>query len=375
MGQTAQPIVVFGLGYGDCAKGATVDLVAAATHADRVVRFNGGQQAAHNVYVGGRHHVFQSYGSGTFSGARTWISHFCTVNPTWASRERTALRGIGIDPGPIMVDEDALVTTELHITANRLREMGRGADRHGSTGAGFGETVYVSIKCPDIAIRARDLAAPDIYLSKWLALSSFYRDVDGIELDDTGTRNGIMNGSMQQLLDWRFAFELCPSDRLLEELHIGTTVFEGAQGFCLDEDFGTSPHTTWSRTSPANALALCRQAGIDDPYIIGCLRTYATRHGEGPLPGEGLLPLTPPEPDNVGGFAGPFRTGALDPDIVRWAIDMTHPNTLAVSHIDVFNRFQTIGAGGGLSSLPLDSFGPVGIKAYGPRREDRLFTE
>jgi adenylosuccinate synthase len=66
-------------------------------------------------------------------------------------------------------------------------------------------------------------------------------------------------------------------------------IFEGAQGFFLDENFGTAPHNTWSTTTPKNALALCKRFGIprSEVTIYGCMRTYATRHGAGPLPYEG----------------------------------------------------------------------------------------
>ena len=76
--------IVVGLGWGDEGKGATVDFLAAqqAPGTTAVVRFNGGQQAAHNVITPeGTHHMFSSFGSGTFSTNPTFISDYCTIDP------------------------------------------------------------------------------------------------------------------------------------------------------------------------------------------------------------------------------------------------------------------------------------------------------
>ena len=68
--------IVVGLGWGDEGKGATVDALVAFTKADRVVRFNGGQQAAHNVIANGVHHTFASFGSGSLAGVPTYVSKY-----------------------------------------------------------------------------------------------------------------------------------------------------------------------------------------------------------------------------------------------------------------------------------------------------------
>lgn len=74
--QEASADIVVGLGWGDEGKGATVDALVASNQ-QRVVRFNGGQQAAHNVIADGIHHTFSSIGSGAFSNVPTFISRFC----------------------------------------------------------------------------------------------------------------------------------------------------------------------------------------------------------------------------------------------------------------------------------------------------------
>ncbi len=360
--------IVVGLGWGDEGKGATVDAIAAHTRADRVVRFNGGQQASHNVIVAGVHHTFQSYGSATFLGVPTWLSQFCTVEPTAALRERRALDAMGVPTDPINTDRDCLVTTWLHIAANRAREAARGDAKHGSTGRGFGETIAYSLDHPEAAPRVADLSHPARWWQKIAQLASHYVS-DGLlelaEVRQAQSRTGQQLDTMTQVL------HPVSHDELLDQLGRGHTIFEGAQGFWLDENFGFQPHTTWSTTTPANARRLAREAGIDDVTTVGCLRTYATRHGAGPLPGEGLLAVRPAEPHNSDQeFAGRFRVGAHDPDVVRAALRIAQPDTLSISHLDRFEQFATING-----PLPLDSFGTVMMTATGPDRHDRHFTE
>ena len=153
--------IVVGLGYGDEGKGATVDALVAHRNAARVVRFNGGQQAAHNVIVNGRHHTFASYGSGTFAGVPTFVSKHCTIDPIAISAERRVL-GPSFHP-MLYVHEDALVTTPFHVVHNL---MDRRFIEHGTTGTGFGTTIEQNMERPELSIRASDLGDFDVLVDK-----------------------------------------------------------------------------------------------------------------------------------------------------------------------------------------------------------------
>jgi adenylosuccinate synthase len=361
--------IVVGLGWGDEGKGATIDALAAHRRPDLVVRFNGGHQAAHNVTAAGVHHTFATFGSATLSGVPTWISRYCTVEPLAAAHEAAALRATGFAP-EAYVDASCLLTTPLHALANRAREQARGAARHGSTGMGFGETIAYGLAAPEAAPRAADLARPEDLTAKLDVLRAHYV-AEGVLSEGDVPLDDLPALAAAQARAAAGVFALVDDDRLHTEISRSHTLFEGAQGFWLDENFGFQPHTTWSTTTPANARALLREAGVTDVRTIGCLRTYATRHGAGPLPGEGMLPGAAPEPHNdSGSFAGAFRTGAHDPRLVRAAIDLALPDVLAVSHLDVFDRFVTTDG-----MLPVSSFGPVLVAAHGPRRGDRVVHE
>lgn len=99
-------------------------------------------------------------------------------------------------------------------------------------------------------------------------------------------------------------------------------IFEGAQGILLDQDYGQAPHTTWSTTTAANAHALIDEIGFTGPVeSIGVLRSYMTRHGDGPFPTEEPMAPWPAELHNETAFwQGPFRRGWLDIPSLQYAL-------------------------------------------------------
>ncbi|MCL2468568.1 MAG: adenylosuccinate synthetase, partial [Micrococcales bacterium] len=226
--------IVVGLGFGDEAKGSTVDALAARTRPDRVVRFNGGQQAGHNVTVGQVHHTFASFGSATLLGVPTWVSGHCTIDPPAAHRELQALRRLGVDP-QLFVTDDALVTTTWHVAANLARETARGATPHGTTGRGFGETVDYSLTHPAWAPRVGDLDDLGVLTDKLTALAKHYAH-QGLLTEQPPQRSQVLADELATAA--KNTLTVVSTERLLDELARGHTLFEGAQGYWLDECFG-----------------------------------------------------------------------------------------------------------------------------------------
>ncbi len=353
---TDLPVVVVGLGFGDEAKGATVDFLCAQGDVGSVVRFNGGAQAAHNVVADGRHHTFRQFGSGTLSGVPTYLSRFCLVEPIALAGEARELAALGV-AGPlamVTVDPDALVTTPVHVAANRTREDRRGAGRHGSTGLGIGETVWY-----DLAMRRRAAAGQLVenLVAPAAARGRALRVQDCLDprrlrrrLDElvrfygpllAGSRHG--HPAVTEMADLLGAFaaavRIAAPDHLARAAQRGRLVFEGAQGVLLDEWRGFHPHTTWSTTTPANAQALLAQAGLPRGQVLGLTRAYTTRHGAGPLPAEDPALLTVDEPFNSAGvYQGGWRAGHLDLVALRYAVAaIGGVDGLAVSHLDVLD--------------------------------------
>ncbi|MGW6621187.1 adenylosuccinate synthetase [Nocardia sp. NPDC055002] len=326
-------LVVVDLGFGDAGKGATVDWLC-SLEADlgvaAVVRFNGGAQAAHNVVADGRHHTFAQFGSGTFSGVPTLLSRYTLVEPIALAAESEQLAAVGVhDPlGLLAVDGRALLTTPIHIAANRAREDARGTSRHGSCGRGIGETAWYALEndAPTVA----DCRAPAVLRAKLDRLAAHYEDLIGPSVHGYESIDALV----AMYGDFARAVRITGDEELARTAHDGRLVFEGAQGVLLDEWRGLHPHTTWSTVEPRNARAMIRDIG-GTAAVLGVTRTYMTRHGAGPLPTE--APLGFPEPHNgTGHYQGAFRQGHLDPILLRYAVDVCGGiDGLVVNHLDM----------------------------------------
>ena len=338
-------IIVVDLGFGDAGKGATVDWLC-SPQADldvaAVVRFNGGAQAAHNVVNGERHHTFSQFGSGTLNGVPTFLSQFMLVEPISLAREARALEAVGVqDPFDLLtIDGRALLTTPIHVAANRAREDARGDNRHGSCGKGIGETAAYALERPD-APTVGDCQRPDVLARKLENMAAYYGPLI------TDSRHGF-----PEIVDMVDMYAECAAvvdiagPGALESIGArGRLVFEGAQGVLLDEWRGFHPHTTWSTVEPSNARVMVSEIGRES-YVLGVTRTYTTRHGAGPLPTEdSALGAVLPEPHNgVGEYQGSFRVGHLDTLLLRYAIEVCGGvDGLALTHLDALERATTAG--------------------------------
>ena len=303
-------IVVVDLGFGDAGKGATVDWLC-SDQADlgvaAVVRFNGGAQAAHNVTVGERHHTFSQFGSGTLSGVPTFLSRFVLVEPIALAREARALEALGVrNPFDLIrIDVRALLTTPIHVAANRAREDARGGNRHGSCGKGIGETAAYALEVAN-APTVGDCRRPDSLRRKLSALATFYGPLIA------ESRHGFppIDDMVDMYAEFGAVVDIADPDALGALGARGRLVFEGAQGVLLDEWRGFHPHTTWSTVEPSNARAMIDELGRDS-YVLGVTRTYMTRHGAGPFPTEDpeLAKVLPELHNGTGEYQGGFRMG------------------------------------------------------------------
>ncbi|MEN9934681.1 MAG: hypothetical protein RLZZ387_1260 [Chloroflexota bacterium] len=344
------------LGFGDAGKGSVVDFLARAHAAHTVVRYNGGPQAAHRVVTGDvppHEHVFSQFGSGTLAGADTHLSRFMLIDPPAMEAEAAHLCALGVaDPfRRTTIDGGALVITPFARAINRLRELARGAGRHGSCGVGVGEAVADHLRHGDRVLFARDLAHPRAVAEKLRFLRAAALEKLG-ELRPLLPEGETTERELEPLLDpawvdWlveRYAdFSRCarvvPGDYLAEILRRpGAVVFEGAQGVLLDEWRGFHPHTTWSTTTLANADRLLAEAGYAGRVTrIGITRAYATRHGAGPFVSEdaGLTRALPDARNGDSPWQRGFRVGWLDLVLLRYALEVVGGlDELAVTCLD-----------------------------------------
>ncbi|MFI7665226.1 adenylosuccinate synthetase [Nocardia sp. NPDC049526] len=326
-------IIVLDLGFGDAGKGATVDWLCspeAGPAVSAVVRFNGGAQAAHNVIADGRHHSFAQFGSGTFSGVPTLLSRHMLVEPIAVASESRQLAALGVrDPLSLLqIDGRALLTTPIHIAANRAREDARGSSRHGSCGRGIGETASYALEYD--APTVSDCLRPDVLYAKLQAMAAHY----GPLIAPSAHRYEAIRDLVDMYREFAAAVRIVDGTELARLAQRGRLIFEGAQGVLLDEWRGFHPHTTWSTVEPRNARALLAEIGAP-AYTLGVTRTYMTRHGAGPFPTEDPT-MTISEPHNTTGpYQGHFRRGHLDPILLRYAIEVSGGiDGLALTHLD-----------------------------------------
>lgn len=305
-------IAVVGSSYGDEGKGVTTDFLCHRESASLVVRYNGGAQAGHTVVTPeGLRHVFSHIGSGTFLGVPTLLSRFVVLNPAVFHREFTDLEMLGVGAKlSVFADLDCRVSTLADMLINQALEDSRGHQRHGSCGVGFNETVERSTH-PEFDLRFRDLRNPDAKLEK------IYKEWVPLRLKALGlpeTAITIPDEMHEQYLSDNDHFVNWVVSAELADVAGDTIVFEGAQGLLLSEDRQEFfPHLTRSHTGIRNVRLLCAENGIDtlEGYYVS--RTYLTRHGAGPFPGE-ATGLNFEDATNIyGHFQGPLRYGNLDP--------------------------------------------------------------
>lgn len=295
--------IVIGANFGDEGKGLITDYLC-ASGAQVVVRFNGGAQAGHTVVTPDKErHVFHHFGSGSLRDIPTFLSQFFVCNPILFFKELEQLTALGFRPA-VFAHPDCLVTTFIDMLINQTMEIRRGNKRHGSCGCGVHETMNRS-KVKELKITMSDLWNGGKRLESQLAeicdkyamfrVGEKYEDARAIQ---------VFLDCCQQFAEY------------VNPLGIGQCkdpIFEGAQGLLLDQDNKQFfPHVTHSNTGMKNVHVLCAQAGITEKEIYFVSRTYLTRHGAGPLPGENASMDFEDNTNHDNQFQGSLRFAPLD---------------------------------------------------------------
>ena len=303
-------IAVIGLGFGDEGKGMVTSSLAEChkrTKNPLIVRFSGGHQAGHTVHYGGHSHVFSNFGSGALQDIPTYWSKACTVDPVGLSNELKVLID-KVDPYNIQlfINNDCPVTTPYDITYNR--SAGR-ARNDGTCGVGFGATLEREEN--NMHFRFSDLFYPTIMNIKLTLIADDYGMAE-LPLDEFREAVKAITNPMFYPSEIITPVENMPSDYY-------TYIFEGSQGLLLDKDIGFFPHVTRSNVGLADLAH--KFEPIDEVYYI--TRAYQTRHGNGPMTSEHdqNLKNTESESNKTHPYQGEFRTGVLDLDLLKYAIE------------------------------------------------------
>lgn len=276
--------VVIGANFGDEGKGAAVDALAAHAAKPLVVRFNGGAQAGHTVVTPeGKRHVFSHFGSGTLVGAPTYLGPKFVINPELFRIEFEELLRLGVAPR-VYAHPDCRVTIPTDVIINRLVEEHRGINRHGSCGVGFGETIerhegWFSTRLTSV-LRSNVLGFETFpWIERRLASLGVPFPPD--------LRRELETSHSSWMDDFRYLASRVEAMHPHEVARYGDyVIFEGAQGLMLDQDSPFFPHVTRSSTGLRNVIPLARAFRVEKLDVHYLTRTYLTRHGAGPLPGE-----------------------------------------------------------------------------------------
>jgi adenylosuccinate synthase len=308
----------------------------------------------------GRHHTFAQFGSGTFSGAETYLGPGMMVNPLDMANEFAHLEELGEGDAwdRLAVHKSCLVTTPYHEAANHLRERLRGDEAHGSCGKGIGETrsfaLIADSRPPreprrqsgsfsreswNHALRVGDLGNRVATRRKLEALIKHYsHEFDPWPFPALIEAKEALVG---EYAEWADRTRIVAGGHLRSLLDRGPIVFEGSQGVLLDERYGFHPHTTWSNVTAEPALDELFQADVarNEVSVIGVTRTYSTRHGAGPFPAghSRILESDFEEEHNEDdGHQGEFRKGPFDALMFQYAVRCSQPDAIAVTHLDKF---------------------------------------
>ena len=338
-------VVVVGAQWGDEGKGKIVDVL--AERADVVARYQGGANAGHTVVVGGEEFILHQVPSGVLHPDKECLlGNGVVLDAAEFFREIDLLEERGIDAQPrVWVSSRAHLLLPWHKALDAAKEGSRGTKAIGTTGRGIGPAY--EDKVGRMGIRVADCADADRLRAlieegaeaKRAALSVLGLDA-GIGVDDTlaeieGWRERLLSRATD--VSQRVAAHLAAGRRIL---------LEGAQGSQLDIDHGTYPYVTSSSTTAGGAVI---GIGLGPKYIddvIGVVKAYTTRVGNGPLPTEVESPLQErlrEAGDEYGATTGrPRRCGWFDAVVVRYAARINSLTELAVTKLDVLDGFETV---------------------------------
>jgi adenylosuccinate synthase len=277
-------IVLVGAQWGDEGKGKATDLL--GDRVDYVVRYQGGNNAGHTVVIGDESYALHMLPSGVLSPSVVpVIGNGVVIDPQVLLGEIDDLAARGIDCGKLLVSANAHLIMPYHRALDKVTERYLGSARIGTTGRGIGPAY--GDKIARVGIRVQDLFDPGILRKK---LELVLRDKNQI-LSKVFNRRGLEPQAITEEYE-RYAERLRPyvADTGLvlgQALDRGDVVLlEGAQATMLDVDHGTYPFVTSSSPTAGGA---CAGSGIGPTRIsevLGIVKAYTTRVGEGPFPTE-----------------------------------------------------------------------------------------
>jgi len=335
--------VLVGLQWGDEGKGKVIDYL--CRESDVVVRFQGGNNAGHTVVVNKKKFVFHLIPSGILRNDKICaIGNGVVIDPRVLIAEINALKeaGIKVTSRNLKISPFCHVILPYHCMMDTLREGGR-AEKIGTTKRGIGPCY--SDRVSRCGIRMVDFIDPIVFLSRLESnlseKNAIFRKVYGFK----GFSARAIYNEYKLFSDTLKPY-LCDLSDYFHKQQNKSFLFEGAQGTFLDIDFGTYPFVTSSSVVAANASLGSGISYVKVNKIIGVMKAYTTRVGEGPFPTElsgDFLDYFRTTGGEFGATTGrPRRCGWLDLVLLKRAVLINGITDLIVTKLDVLDNLEKI---------------------------------
>ncbi len=338
-------VVVVGAQWGDEGKGKIVDWL--SQRADVVARFQGGHNAGHTLVIDGEVFKLHALPSGVVRGGKlSVIGNGVVLDPWHLLQEIETIRaqGVAITPETLMIAENTPLILPLHGELDRARENQTSVAKIGTTGRGIGPAY-------EDKVGRRVIRVADLGDDATLALR-----VDRALVHHNALRMGLGLGpvdrdalitALKEIAPAILAFAAPVWKVLNAQRKAGKRIlFEGAQGALLDIDFGTYPFVTSSNVIAGQAATGTGigPGGID--FVLGIVKAYTTRVGEGPFPSE----LFDADGQRLGERGHEFgtttgrkrRCGWFDAVLVRQTCVTSGVNGIALTKLDVLDGFDAL---------------------------------
>jgi adenylosuccinate synthase len=342
-------VVIVGAQWGDEGKGKATDLL--GSRVDYVVKFNGGNNAGHTVVIPQSDGTSEKYAlhllpSGILTpGCTPVIGNGVVIDLGVLFEEIDGLEARGVDTSALVVSANAHVITEYHRTLDKTNERFLGSRKIGTTGRGIGPT-YAD-KMNRLGIRIQDLFDEKILRAKVEGSLELKNQILAKVYNRRALDADAIVEELSQYVDRLRPMVADTSLLLNDALGQGSTVLlEAGQATLLDVDHGTYPFVT---SSSATAGGACTGSGIPPTAVervIGIVKAYATRVGEGPFPTE-LLDADGERLRVSGGEFGtttgrPRRCGWYDVPVARYAARINGVTDFVLTKLDVLTGWDRI---------------------------------
>ena len=337
-------IVLLGAQWGDEGKGKATDLMGSSV--DYVVKYNGGNNAGHTIVIGDEKYALHLLPSGILTpGVVPVIGNGVVIDLSVLFREIDQLEARGVDTSRLLVSANAHLITSYHQTVDKTTERFLGKARLGTTGRGIGPT-YAD-KMSRVGIRVQDVFDEKILTQKVEGALELKNQI----LTKVYNRRAVaVDEIVEELLTYvdRLRPMIADTPRLLHEALAAdkTVLLEAGQATLLDVDHGTYPFVTSSSATTGGACTGSGIAPTDITRVIGIVKAYATRVGEGPFPTE-LFDDDGERLRKNGAEFGtttgrPRRCGWYDAPIARYAARINGVTDFVLTKLDVLTGWDRI---------------------------------